>query len=218
MDGMSFDGAVPSVINRRQLALLAVGATGWVATSASAAEVPAKAASDNPTDPLLGYDAPSSQNRPVARLGAGAAPELQQLASEWALSKVPHIYAQAIDRRDRATLAELFTKDAVFVMPGIVHPYDWILSIPEALQARYTKTYHAVFNQTINLEGDTASGELYCIAHHMYTDDGQDFSNDVRLRYQDRYRLGDDGRWRFTYRRVIIVAGIPRQPVTPRQR
>jgi hypothetical protein len=165
------------------------------------------------------YVAPSGKNHPVSLSAAGTAAHSQQFAHEWALSKLPHLYAQAIDRRDRAGLAELFTKDAVFVSNlEVVQPYDWIMALPESLQQRYVKTYHAVFNQTLTLDGNTASGELYCIAHHMYSEHGQDLSNDVRLRYQDRYRLGDDGRWRFTFRRVVVVARIPRQPVTPRQR
>jgi hypothetical protein len=211
------EGPVPILMDRRKLALLAVGAVA-AGSNANAAEPGTAAATGESNNPLLTYVAPSGKNLPVSQSGASAAANSQQFAHEWALSKLPHLYAQAIDRRDSAALAELFTRDAVFVMPGIVHSYDWIMALPQALQVRYSKTYHAVFNQTLTLDGNTASGELYCIAHHMYSENGQDLSNDVRLRYQDRYRLGDDGRWRFSYRRVIIVAGIPRQPVTPRQR
>jgi hypothetical protein len=165
--------------------------------------------------PSLTYVAPSPTNLPVARSTDGSGQLSQRFAHEWALSKLPHLYAQAIDRRDRAALAELFTRDAVFVSNlEVVQPHAWIMALPESLQQRYFKTYHAVFNQTLTLDGETASGELYCIAHHMYSEGDQVFSNDVRIRYQDRYRLGEDSRWRFTFRRVVVVARIPRQPVT----
>lgn len=132
-----------------------------------------------------------------------------RLADEWALAKLPHVYARALDRKDKATLADLFTPDATFERhPRPTRTYTDICAIPDELSEKYRTTFHAVFNQTVELDPadpDAATGEVYCIAHHMYDGpDGQGLSNDVRIRYQDRYRRGGDGRWRFCFRRVVV--------------
>ena len=59
--------------------------------------------------------------------------------------------------------------------------------------------------------GDMATGEVYCVAHHMYEDFHQnkrlpfDLSHNSLIQYEDDYaRI--DGRWVFTRRRVITEA------------
>ncbi|MGE0304362.1 MAG: nuclear transport factor 2 family protein [Acidimicrobiia bacterium] len=129
-----------------------------------------------------------------------------RLEREAALLRLPHVYAQAIDRRDRTTLGDLFTTDAVFERPPKpTRDYNSICAIPDELESRYLRTYHAVYNQTFEIDGTTATGEVYCIAHHMFANhDDFGASYDLRIRYQDRYVLGADDRWRFTYRCVLV--------------
>jgi ketosteroid isomerase-like protein len=135
--------------------------------------------------------------------------ETDRFADEWALAKLPHVYARALDRRDKEALAELFTGDATFERwPRPTRDFAGIVAIPDELSTKYRSTFHAVFNQTVELDADDpdrATGEVYCLAHHMYDGpDGQGLSNDVRIRYQDRYRRGADGHWRFSFRRVVV--------------
>lgn len=112
-------------------------------------------------------------------------------------------YAQAVDRRDWAQLATLFTEDAAVEGPGFTLPgRDAILAGMRQLD-HYRTTQHHVHNQLVNVDGDVASAETYCIANHVYTRDGVDRKLDWGLRYQDSLVLRD-GQWLFTRRSLLL--------------
>jgi SnoaL-like domain len=73
---------------------------------------------------------------------------------------------------------------------------------------RYPKTYHVLGQSTYEIDGDVATGEVYCMAHHLTPDPGADppaGTNYVMfIRYDDEYRAGADGEWRIADRRVLI--------------
>jgi hypothetical protein len=69
---------------------------------------------------------------------------------------------------------------------------------------RYRATFHGVHNQTLEIAGDEAAGETYCVANHLLERDGRSFKLDWGIRYQDRYRRGDDGAWRIARRELIV--------------
>jgi ketosteroid isomerase-like protein len=121
-----------------------------------------------------------------------------------AIREVALRYARAVDRRDWALAATLFTADAVlesarFRLEGMEQILRGLRSVD-----RYRSTFHAVQNQTLELAGDDASGETYCTASHLYERDGQMRKLDWGIRYQDRFRRGADGAWRI-HRRELIV-------------
>jgi hypothetical protein len=120
-------------------------------------------------------------------------------------------YAMTADRRDTPGFAALFTPDAILVIHG-AHGgeqgryvgRDEIAGIPERL-ARYDATMHHVTNHRVQLEadsgGDRATGESYCIAHHLQDDSAVDHV--LHIRYEDRYLRSDEG-WRFVHRDVRV--------------
>ena len=69
---------------------------------------------------------------------------------------------------------------------------------------RYRATFHAVHNQTLDIAGDEATGETYCVANHLLEREGQPRKLDWGIRYQDRYRRGADGAWRLARRELIV--------------
>src|SRR5665213_1283168 len=84
-------------------------------------------------------------------------------------------YAHGVDRNDRATFLSAFHPDArltVFMNTDDAEPrslrqgHESLGGIPELL-TRYDKTFHFVGNHRYVLNGDTASGEVYCLAHHL---------------------------------------------------
>ncbi|WP_210490893.1 nuclear transport factor 2 family protein [Microvirga antarctica] len=134
------------------------------------------------------------------------------MLDEFAICKLSHRYAQALDRNDQVAWAALFTADAV-IESGNSKPrgYSEIMRIPVDQLKRYKKTLHSVTTQVITLSGDTALGEVYCTAYHIYEDFHQngrfpfDLSHNFLIRYEDAYRRVD-GQWMFTRRRISTEA------------
>ena len=83
--------------------------------------------------------------------------------------------------------------------PAVRHAPDGIGSIPARL-ARYDQTFHFVGMHRIIIDGDTATGDVYCDAHHRTG--RRDLV--MHIHYEDRYRRGADG-WRFARRDVRVL-------------
>ena len=52
---------------------------------------------------------------------------------------------------------------------------------------RYEATTHFNGQSTIALDGDRATGESYCLAHHLFTEDGERKLMVASLRYLDTF-------------------------------
>lgn len=136
---------------------------------------------------------------------------LERMQAEWEIKDLSHRYAQAVDRGDGKAWAALFARDGVLkVGEGKELGLDIIEGIPERQLARYARTFHGVLTQVVNVHGDTADGEVYCIARHIWTDYHNtpgsmpfSLSHDVVIKYQDEYRR-ENGHWRFARRGLII--------------
>jgi len=73
--------------------------------------------------------------------------------------------------------------------------------------ARHDRTFHLIGNSRYAVDGDHATGEVYCVAHHLDLPEGPAASatdHIMYIRYLDQYRKGDDGAWRILERRVLV--------------
>jgi hypothetical protein len=125
--------------------------------------------------------------------------EIRQLAARYSL---------AVDRRDTEVLQALFAPGAVVVLPSaLAGPGgDTEITDPASLLApltRFERTRHAVTQQVININGDTATGETYGVAHHLYRRGGELRDYALALRYRDAFACTGEG-WRFTRRELEI--------------
>jgi hypothetical protein len=68
---------------------------------------------------------------------------------------------------------------------------------------RYDATTHFNGQSTVALDGDRATGEGYCLAHHLYTEDGERKLMVASLRYLDTF-VKTDGTWLFAERRLYV--------------
>jgi len=117
-------------------------------------------------------------------------------------------YASAVDRRDGDALAALFSPDAVLtVVPGpdSSRSETQMVGRPEIRElpgqvAAFRRTFHLLGQSHYDVHGSTASGEVYCVAHHL----GEDSNYVMYIRYQDRYSQSGDEEWRIDQRRVQI--------------
>ncbi len=68
---------------------------------------------------------------------------------------------------------------------------------------QYEATTHFNGQSTIVLEGDVATGESYCLAHHVEASDGRRSLMVASLRYLDVFAK-QAGQWRFSERRLMV--------------
>jgi hypothetical protein len=132
-------------------------------------------------------------------------------ADRLAIRELVDAYAHCADRRDAGGQKSLFTEDTHFVvyMDGQGSEPTQTLDGREALTPvfddlnRYQATMHFNGQSTIALDGDSATGESYCIAHHLFTDGDQRKLMVAWLRYDDRF-VKIDGTWLFAERKLYL--------------
>jgi ketosteroid isomerase-like protein len=134
-----------------------------------------------------------------------------ELADRTAIRELIDAYARCADRRDVDGQKALFTEDTHFVvyMDGQGSQPTQVLDGREALTPvfddlnRYQATMHFNGQSTVVLDGDRATGESYCIAHHLFTDDGERKLMVAWLRYGDAFVKVHDA-WLFAERNLYV--------------
>jgi ketosteroid isomerase-like protein len=136
----------------------------------------------------------------------------EEAADRLAIRELIDAYARCADRRDAAGQMALFTDDARFVvfMDATVDEPTWELHGRDALAPvfddlrRYVATTHFNGQSTVVLDGVRATGESYCLAHHLAVGDGGGRTMMVAaLRYLDDF-VKHDGVWLFAERRLEL--------------
>lgn len=140
----------------------------------------------------------------------------EEAADRLAIRELIDAYAHCADFRQPEAQADLFAPDArtlVFmgdVTPGTPGEPVQVLTTREqhvegfAALSQYAATTHFNGQFTIALDGDRATGEGYCLAHHLLeSEDGRTLIV-MSIRYEDAYTK-QDGAWLFAERRLIIT-------------
>ena len=135
----------------------------------------------------------------------------EEAADRLAIRELIDAYAHCADRRDADGQKALFTADARFVvhMGGAgteptedLHGRDSLTPVFENLKT-YEVTTHFNGQSTVALDGDRATGESYCLAHHVYSADAERTMMIASLRYRDTF-IKEEGTWRFEERRLFV--------------
>ncbi len=158
-------------------------------------------------------------------------PTDEHLRDELELRGLSTSYAAAVDFRDGDRFAALFVEGGELVVPDYpadFRPvitrsgYEQLCEIPDRL-AHYRCTFHLVSNHEFAIDGDTANGNVKCVAHHLTAADpdaasaaasaeSSDGSDLIwYIRYSDDYRRVD-GHWKFA-RRSLHLQWVEERPV-----
>ena len=135
-----------------------------------------------------------------------------EAADRLAIRELVEAYAHCADRRDAKSQLALFTADAHFVVymnakdptpSQELHTRDELAAVFADLN-KYDATTHFVGQSTIfTLTADRATGEAYCLAHHVTVDGGKRRLMLASLRYLDTFVKMDDA-WLFAERRLYV--------------
>ena len=136
----------------------------------------------------------------------------EQAADRLAIRELVETYAHCADRRDAKGQMALFTTDTHFVVymnakepkpSQELHSREALAQVFADLN-RYDATTHFVGQSTIfTLDGDRATGEAYCLAHHIMVDSGKRRLMIASLRYLDTFAK-IDGAWLFAERLLYV--------------
>lgn len=123
------------------------------------------------------------------------------------LRDLAHRYAWAVDRRQGAELAALFTADGAIRGHG-ENPIDYTgpARLAEMMGdlGMFERTMHNVFNQLFEQDAQGAvTGLTYCIASHILPGD-EPICVDMAIWYHDRYALQGE-QWKFAERRLEML-------------
>ena len=136
----------------------------------------------------------------------------KEAADRLAIRELVEAYAHSADRRDAIGQMSLFTTDTHFVVymnakdpkpSQELHSREALAPVFADLN-QYDATTHFVGQSTIfTLEGDRATGEAYCLAHHVTVDGGRRRLMVASLRYLDTF-VKIDGAWLFAERLLYV--------------
>src|ERR1700749_4613914 len=136
----------------------------------------------------------------------------ERAADRLAIRELIDTYAHCADRRDAKGQMALFTPDTHFVVymdakdptpSQELHSREALAPVFDNLN-QYAATMHFVGQSTIfSLNGDRATGEAYCIAHHLTVDGEKRRMMVAYLRYLDTF-VKIDGIWLFAERLLYV--------------
>ncbi len=135
-----------------------------------------------------------------------------EAAHRLAIRELVEAYAHCADRRDAKGQMSLFTEDTHFVVfmnakdpkPSMdLHSRDALAPVFADLN-KYDATTHFVGQSTIfTLTAERATGEAYCLAHHVTVESEKRRLMVASLRYLDTF-VKVDGSWLFAERLLSV--------------
>jgi hypothetical protein len=135
-----------------------------------------------------------------------------EAADRLAVRELVEAYAYCADRRDAKGQMALFTVDTHFVVymdakdpkpSQELHSREALAPVFADLK-RYQATMHFVGQSTISsLTKDRATGQAYCLAHHLTVDGDHRKLMIATLRYLDTFAKVD-GNWLFAERKLYV--------------
>jgi hypothetical protein len=152
-------------------------------------------------------DGRADQYRRIEVTDEGAwsvATELDRIAAILDIQGVLQRYARAVDRDDWTLLRSCYHDGAIDEHGRYNGDIDGLIKWLQGEMPRYESTMHCIHNMLVEVHGDRAVAETYCIAYHRVRPDQNGIQQDrvLGVRYVDQ--LSRDARgWRISHRRCV---------------
>ena len=128
--------------------------------------------------------------------------DLQALLDKQAIMELSYVYSRACDRMDRTLLESVYWPDGTDdhgSFKGTAPEYvDWVMDFLSG----WVSTHHDNANILIELDGDSACGEVHWTGYYRYDIDGKAHDHLAVGRYIDRYERRS-GEWRILHRTCV---------------
>lgn len=126
------------------------------------------------------------------------------------LNQLAYRYAAAVDACDEALFLSVFTEDARLrsYHPDADAPFAdlsghaQLATIPNTMRGMYRATTHMMTNHLVDVQGDSATGQVLCTARHMELDGASTIN--VVIRYVDSYARRQ-GAWKIADRQIRFL-------------
>jgi len=138
--------------------------------------------------------------------------QLQQAADRLAIRNLVDKYAYCADTRDAQGQMALFTEDTRFIVfmdakasepTQVINKRADLFPVFDNLNT-YRATMHFNGQSTVlQLKEDTATGIVYCIAHHQTIKDGVQKLMIANIKYHDSFAK-QNGKWLFAERKLMV--------------
>jgi ketosteroid isomerase-like protein len=127
--------------------------------------------------------------------------ELRRIVDQLAIRDLILRYARGIDRRDLELVRSCYHPDAIDEHGSYNGDVDGFIAHLDRNRGTFERTMHFLGNQLIEVDGDTAHAESYCVAFHRRagSDDRPPTDVYIWLRYIDRVERRD-GVWKVAHR------------------
>lgn len=125
---------------------------------------------------------------------------IQHMEDQAAIKRVVDTFSNLADVKDIATQMLLFTQDATVetyfgdTLFAAMHGREEIGKTFSSFIANFEIMYHMNGQLTIDIDGDRATSNHYCLVFLIYGADGKKFKNTNGVTYQDEY-VRRDGKW-----------------------
>ncbi len=122
------------------------------------------------------------------------------------ITEVLYRYARAVDRKDFDRVADCYFPDAIDNHGGYIGTVAGLIEDMKSRHATIDSSLHYVTNVLIDLDGDTADVESYCLCYLRQAPavaGGPQSRATVKCRYIDRFERRD-GQWRIADRIVVF--------------
>ncbi len=127
---------------------------------------------------------------------------IEELLAKQEITDLVGLYMRGLDRLDRELLRSTFHDDATTDYGFFKGGPDAFCDMAMNALKEHLANHHMIGQVNIDVEGDTAFGEVYFQAFHRILAEGEERDLFISGRYVDRYEKRND-QWKFAFRSEV---------------